>query len=82
MKFSLESDLDFEAETRDEALLKLATHFMSLMDRRPAFFFDTKKPVDALGTLIQNGPTLNEPTTDGYIDVDVHGDFEPPAMLQ
>ena len=82
MKFSLDSDLGFEADTRDEALLKLATHFMSLMESRPAFFLKDQPPIDAFGALIQNGPSLNESTTEGYIDVDVHGDFEPPVMLQ
>ena len=82
MKFSLESDLEFEAKTRDEALMKLAMHFMALMEARPACIIKNEKPIDAFGTLIKNMPSLNEPTTDGYIDVDVHGDFDPPEMLQ
>jgi len=82
MKFSLESELDFEAKTRDAALLKLALHFMSLMENRPAILIPNQAPIDAFGFMIQNMPSLNEPETNGYIDVDVHGDFEPPAMIQ
>ena len=82
MKFSLESELDFEAKTRDEALLKIAIHFMSLMEFRPTLILPDRTPIDAFGTLIKNMPSLNETTTEGYIDVDVHGDYEPPTMVQ
>lgn len=82
MKFSLESNLDFEAVTRDEALLKLALHFLSLMDYRPPLVHKGHPPMDVLGTLIKNMPSLSGPATNGYIDVDVHGDFPPPELLQ
>lgn len=82
MKFSLECDLDFEAQSHDEALMKLALHFIGLMRNRPSLLFKGQPPLDVLGSMIQNMPSLDEPTTDGYIDVDVHGDFEPPEMLQ
>jgi len=82
MKFSMDSELDFEARSRDEALLKLALHFISLMGNRPVFYIDNKPPIDVLGTLIKSMPSLENPTAGGYIDIDVHGDFDPPEMLQ
>ena len=82
MKFSLESDLEFEAKSHDEALLKLALHFISLMEMRPVLCFKDRPPIDAFGSLINNVPSLKEPAADGYIDVDVHGDYAPPEMLQ
>lgn len=82
MKFSMDGEIDFEAKSRDEALLKLALHFISLMKNRPVFFFDNKPPVDAFGTLIKSMPSLDDPVTKGFIDIDVHGDFDPPEMLQ
>jgi len=81
VKFSLESKVYFEAKTRDEALMKIALHFLALMDNRPSFIINNKPPVDALGTMIQTMPSLNEQTTSGYIDIDIHGDYAPPQMI-
>ena len=82
MKFSLESDLEFEADSTDEALLKLANHFLAQMETRPLFYIGDNQGFDALNAMIENTPTLSGPSTEGYIDVDIHGDFEAPEGLQ
>ena len=82
MKFSMDSELDFEARSRDEALLKLALHFVGLMGNRPKLLLENQPPLDVLGALIKNMPSLNDPVTKGFIDIDVHGDFDPPEMIQ
>jgi len=82
MKFSLESDVEFEAENMDQALIKLALHFMSRMQSGPIILINDNPPIDMV-KIIKNGvPPISEDSANGYIDIDVHGDYAPPEMLQ
>ena len=82
MIFSLSSDVEFEADNIDQALIKLALHFMSRMEAGPILLINDNPPIDMV-KIIQSGITpLTDDDAAGYIDIDVHGDFEPPAMMQ
>ena len=82
MSFSLESDVEFEADNMDQALMKLALHFMSRMEAGPVLLINDNPPIDMV-KIIKNGiPPLSEADAAGYINIDVRGDFNPPEMLQ
>ena len=82
MKFSLESDVELEADNMDQALIKLALHFMSRMQAGPIMLINNNPPIDMV-KIIRGGVTpLSENDAAGYIDIDVHGDFEPPVTIQ
>lgn len=82
MKVIMVGDVQFEAKSTDEALLKLAVHFLSQMKGRPQFIIKNQPPLDAIGTMINTFPHLDVSSTAGYIDVEFLGNHPPPEMMQ
>lgn len=82
MKFSLDSDVEFEADDMDQALIKLALHFMSMMQSGPILLINDNPPIDMVKIINSGIAPISEDTADGYINVNIHGDFEPPVMMQ
>ncbi|MCK4870768.1 MAG: hypothetical protein KAS93_06635 [Gammaproteobacteria bacterium] len=82
MKFLLDSDVEFEAENMDQALIKLALHFMSMMQAGPVLIINDTPPLDMVKIIKDGVPPLSEDTADGYINVEIQPNHEPPVMLQ
>ena len=82
VKFTLASNVEFEAENMDEALMMLALHFIQQLQFRPKFILPDMPPIDAFGTLINNMPTIDVPETEGFIKVDFKTEYQAPDMMQ
>ena len=82
MKFILDSDVEFEADNMDQALIKLALHFMGLMQTTPILLINDEQPLDMIKILKSAVQPLADDTTDGFINVDFLVDHEQPTMMQ
>jgi len=82
MKFELQSDINFEADTIDHALMKLALHFMSLMKESPVLVVNNEKPIDMIKVINSAVPQISKDTSDGFINVDFVSEYKIPEMTQ
>ena len=82
MKFKVEGDLEFEAQSSDAAFLKLALFFLSQMEHKPMLTSPTgNKPFDEMLAMLADGE-LTADATAGGIALDFVGLHEPPRMMQ
>lgn len=82
MKFTLDSAVEFEADNMDQALIKLSLHFMSLMQSPPLLLINDAPPLDMVKIIKSSISSLNNETTDGFINVDFIVDHQQPRMMQ
>lgn len=82
MKVMMVGDVEFEAESTDEALLKLAVHFLGQMSGKTRLMLKGPPPIDAIEIMIESLPHLDEVSTEGYINVEFLGNHAAPEMLQ
>jgi len=82
MKFTLDSEVAFEADNMDHALIKLALHFMSLMQAPPILFIDKQPPLDMVKIIQGAIQPISKETTEGFIEVDFLVEHKQPSMMQ
>lgn len=91
MKFTMVGNLDFEAITPDEALLKLGLYFIAQMDNQPIFKLDQtvidlalEDPmgIDMLGMLYDSSDVITRENSVGGVEVLGKGVFEAPEAMQ
>lgn len=88
MIYTLQATLEFEAESEDQALLKIANFFLEQMAHHPSLSFANpedltpESEVDLYKILSMITPHINEGKTQGGIFFGPKPDFGPPQMLQ
>lgn len=82
MKFKVEADLEFEAESADQAFLKLAQFFLTQMEHKPVLTSPHgNKPFAELLQKISKGDLLQD-ATGGGIGLDFADIYDAPRMMQ
>ncbi len=89
MKFTMNSDIEFEAESPDDALLKLGLYFIAQMDNRPILAMhsnedlsDAPLKLDVVGMLESGTAVMTDENVSGNTFIAMKGVFSEPKMLQ
>jgi len=89
MKFTMKSDIEFDAKTPDDALLKLGLYFIAQMDLKPILSMhnneDLSDPpvnIDVIGALQDSIDVLTNNNVDGVTFIAMKGVFAEPGMMQ
>ena len=90
MKFKIQGDMEFNADTPDEALLKVGLYFIAQMESRPIMMVDNldKLPepriaLDVIRMLCDITPGLLQPgNVTGEVGVAMKDVFETPRTIQ
>ncbi len=89
MKFTMKSDIEFDADTPDDALLKLGLYFITQMDNKPILTMhqnedlsDEPVKLDVISMLENSTNVMTDDNTNGNTFIAMKGVFSEPKMLQ
>lgn len=82
MKYLLTGELGFEAVSNDQALIKLALHLITKMEKKPIIFIDSNHELDLIEFMIKEIPSIVTERTTGFISIFPMCDHSPPKRLQ
>jgi hypothetical protein len=85
MKFTLKADVVFEADTPDEAMIKLAMHFMMMMVDKPVLQVQVNSMpynLKVLDIMSKRVESLDNSKPEGGMIVSINGIHEEPRMMQ